>query len=76
MLGSIIRGARKRRGLTQTQLAERCGVTQESVSQWEDPENNCKESTLAKVATALGLTVDELLVEGALARQVEKGQRQ
>jgi len=69
-LADIIRGARLRRGWTQVEMARRCGVSQPNVAQWES--GNPGPDTLAKVAAAMGITVDELLTEGVLTRQAAR----
>lgn len=58
--GATIRNARELVGLTQLQLAERLGVTQQAVTQWEAGAN-LQERTLRRVADALGCDVELLL---------------
>ena len=53
--------ARERAGMTQTQLAERLGVTQGAVSQWEKSTTFPRMPMLIRLADVLGCTVDELL---------------
>lgn len=51
-----IRMARKRAGLSQAQLAERMGVSQQQVQRLEDPDrSNPTVATLRAVAAALGV---------------------
>lgn len=52
---------RVRMGWTQAELAEKIGVTQSTVAQWEKGKTLPTGSKLAKVADVLGITVDELL---------------
>lgn len=74
--GERIRAARKRAGLTQAELAERIGVTQQVISQheqcgmadsairkYESGKVTPKIETLAKIAKALGVSVVELSPE-------------
>lgn len=53
-----IRWVRADLGLTQRQLAERVGVSQQQIAKLENPDANPTLGTLAKVAEALGLRVD------------------
>lgn len=55
--------ARKAAGLTQIQAAKLLGVTDATISQWENGETKPKTSRLAKVAEIYGCTIDELLKE-------------
>lgn len=55
--------ARKAAGLTQIQAAKLLGVTDATISQWENGETKPKTSRLAKVAQVYGCTIDELLKE-------------
>lgn len=55
--------ARKAAGLTQIQAAQLLGVTDATISQWENGETKPKTSRLAKVAEVYGCTIDELLKE-------------
>ena len=48
-------------GWTQAELAEKIGVTQSTVAQWEKGKTLPTGSKLTKVADVLGITVDELL---------------
>jgi DNA-binding transcriptional regulator YiaG len=42
-------------GLTQKELADRLGVSQAMISQWENGEENFTAATLVRISTALGL---------------------
>jgi transcriptional regulator with XRE-family HTH domain len=59
-----IKQARKDKGLTQQQLADRLGVTQSTVGQYETNKEPPKVSTLAKIASALGISVSSLIGSG------------
>lgn len=52
-IGAQISVLRHRRGLTQTQLAERTGIDQSEVSRIERGASNATEDTLARLARAL-----------------------
>lgn len=60
---------RKRRGLTQTQLAERLGVEQPTVQRWEKGKREPDLGQLQALAGVLGVTAGELL-EGDIASPV------
>ena len=50
--------ARQNQGLTQKELAARCGVTQAMISRLESGNANARLDTLLKVLLALGQTLD------------------
>lgn len=52
--------ARKKAGVTQGELAEKIGVTQGAVSQWENGDTKPSVELLPKLASVLGCTIDEL----------------
>jgi DNA-binding XRE family transcriptional regulator/predicted RNase H-like HicB family nuclease len=53
-----LRWARQDANLSQKQLAERAGVSQQQIAKLEDPDENPTLATLEKVFDALGLQVD------------------
>jgi len=59
-IGDRIRHARKAAGLNQTELAERVGVSQPSVANWESGVHDPRRVMLAKLAEALGTSLDWL----------------
>ncbi len=62
---SQIRRMRKRAGLSQSDLAERLGVSQQQVQQLEDPsQSNPTWRTMSKIARALGCTLELRLTQG------------
>jgi DNA-binding XRE family transcriptional regulator len=67
--GSWIAQARKRAGLTQSQLAERVGVPQSQISRIERNPDRTTVRTMKRVAAALGVEVAELLSFGNNARR-------
>ncbi len=71
-IGESIRHHRKRLNLTQTQLAQRIGVTARTVSKWENGTALPKITMAAPLARALGTTTDELLRFGERYREFEK----
>ena len=70
-IGKFIAGLRKEKGLTQQQLADKLGVTQESVSRWETGRNMPDLSLLQTLSAELGISVSELL-DGARGESKEK----
>jgi len=56
----LLRWARQDAGLSQSQLAQRAGVSQQQIAKLENPDENPTLGTLSRVAGALGLqlTVD------------------
>ena len=63
-IGERIAAIRTRNGLSQTELARRCGVAPQRINQLErDKINDPHLSTLTALALALGCTVAELIGE-------------
>lgn len=58
--GQRIRAARKNKGMTQAELAEKLNIPFQSVSQWERDIRKPKIETVQKIADALGVTVSYL----------------
>lgn len=60
-LGKRIVANRKKKGMTQDQLAEKLGITAQAVSKWEN-DQSCPDITmLPKLAEIFGVTTDALL---------------
>lgn len=59
-LAQALTTARRAKGLTQQQLADRAGVSQEAVSRYEHSRREPHPEALEKLADALGLTVEFL----------------
>lgn len=64
-IGECIRTARKGRELTQEELSERIGVTEQHISNIECGKCNVSLLTLLKITAELGISFDKLL-EGLL----------
>jgi transcriptional regulator with XRE-family HTH domain len=64
IFGQNVRAARIKAGLTQTQLAERTGLTQQYVSLVEAGHQNITIDTMAALARAVGRDVSALLRKG------------
>lgn len=52
---------RRRKGMTQAKLAKLIGVTQKDVSRWENGMRKPRAENLAKIAAALGCSIEELI---------------
>lgn len=57
----MIRHHRQRMGLTEQQLADRIGVSRGSIQQWEKGSTAPKRANQSAAASALGITVSELM---------------
>lgn len=60
-LNERITYCRKRSGLTQEELAEKCSVTPQAVSKWENALTSPDISLIPRLAEIFGVTCDELL---------------
>ena len=61
LTGTTIKALREARKLTQAELAERIGVSSKTVSKWETAKGLPDVSLLEPLATALGISVVELM---------------
>lgn len=59
--GTMIKGLRENRGMTQTELAEKIGVGNKAVSKWETGKGLPDISLLQPLAAALGVSLIELM---------------
>lgn len=59
--GERLAGLRKAQGLTQIQLAEQLGVSQQAVTAYESGQRRVPISMLPALAGTLGVTVEELI---------------
>jgi DNA-binding XRE family transcriptional regulator len=57
---TLLRAWREYLGLTQADVAEKAGITQAALSQMESGENKLRKATKAKLADALGISVDQI----------------
>ena len=57
-IGQRIAELRKEQGMTQTQLAERCGLQQAHIARIETGRYSVGLDTLTQIATALGMVID------------------
>ena len=59
--GSMIAEFRKKKGMTQVELAEKMGVTDKAVSKWERDLSFPDVNTIPRLAEIFNVTVDELM---------------
>jgi len=71
VIGKCLQRARKRRGLTQRELGEKVGLTREAVASYEAGRSHLMDTTIIDMATALRVSVGEIL--GQEHRAVEAG---
>jgi len=65
-LGEVLATARRAKGLSQEELAERVGVTQEAISRYESERRDPSPEVLEQLARALGVTARFLESSGAV----------
>lgn len=63
-LATNVRAARDRAGLSQAALAERCGVSTETISRVERGRFEPAMTTVVAIASALGVSIDGLVGSG------------
>ena len=68
--GNRLRLARRARGLSQQQLADVAGMSRQAVSLWESGESDPSLRAAFALASALGMTVEELFGPGERAAPV------
>ena len=61
--GKRIKELREGLGMTQVELSERSGVSQEHISRLENGRHNINTKTADKLAAALGVTLNKLFEE-------------
>ena len=60
-IGENIKRVRKEKNLTQKELAEKVGTTQQNLAQYENGKRNPKIGTVSRIASALKVNIDDLL---------------
>ena len=68
-IGAFIAVNRKKKGLTQEQLGERLGVTNKTISRWENGNYMPDLSMLEPLSKELEITLNELLAEKRSGRK-------
>ena len=66
---TIIKDLRLKRGITQSELANLCGVHQTAVSQWEKGRTLPDKNTLVKLSDIFGVSIDTLMNKNPVAKQ-------
>ncbi|UFU02323.1 UDP-N-acetylglucosamine 1-carboxyvinyltransferase [Ruania suaedae] len=74
-IGTLIRGARQNRGLTQAQLAERLGTSQSAIARIEQGSQNLSVELLARINAALDADLLSIGIPRAAHLRVTGGQR-
>lgn len=59
--GQLIKAARRKAGMTQKELGAKLGVAYQTLAQWENDLRNPKLDTLQRIASALGVPVQDLI---------------
>ena len=60
-IGETISSLRKKKGMTQNEIAEKMNITDKAVSKWERDLSCPDINTISKLADVLGVSVEELL---------------
>lgn len=71
-LGMMISSLRKEKSMTQSELAEKMGVTDKAVSKWERDISCPDVNTIPKLAELFGIGVDELMQVNAKSQNERK----
>lgn len=72
-LGRRIAEQRKARGITQVELAATLGIAQQTMAHYEGGVSRIAVETLAQLATALGVSVEELIDTPTARRASKRG---
>ena len=56
----LVRAWREYKGISQGEMAKRMGITQAAYSQMEKSKAKLRKNTLARIATALGVDIEQL----------------
>lgn len=75
IVAANVRAARKAAGLSQEELAFEAQVDRTYVSQVERKQRNITVSVLARIAEALGVTPDKLLIPSGVSTAKTSGRR-
>ena len=73
-IGEYLKHLRTEYGYTQTETAQKIGVTQQTYAKWENGCRNPKPDTLSKIAEAYGLPSNYFVMEQA-RQQFPSGKR-
>lgn len=64
---SVIKDLRRKKGITQSELAALCGVHQTAVSQWENGRTLPDKNSLVKLSDFFGVSIDTLMNKPSVA---------
>lgn len=70
MIGDNIKDFRVKKNITQQELAEKLNVTRQAISKWENNKGEPDLNMLRNIATALSVTVEEL-IDGECTVQIQ-----
>lgn len=73
--GERLKEARKKRGLTQKELAQLISVKNNSVSNWENDQNIPTASVVFSLAHALNVTIEDLIGHYSMEEVIEIGEK-
>jgi len=76
MLSETIYRLRRKRGLSQEQLAEQLGVSRQAVSKWESGQSVPELDKLQALSRCFGVTLDQLMGEGEELSPLQKNAEQ
>ena len=71
-LGSSLAGARRKRGLSQEAVAEKLGVSRQTISKWETDENLPDLRQAKKLSALYHVTLDELVDFDSAVQEIEE----
>ena len=71
-LGTNLFNARKKRGLSQEEVAERLGVSRQTISKWETDETLPDICQSKKLANLYGLSLDELIAFDMEVKEIQE----
>lgn len=71
-LGNSLYKSRKRKGLSQEEVAEKLGVSRQTISKWETEETIPDIYQAKKLAKIYGLSLDELMDVGMDQKEIEE----
>lgn len=74
-LGQAIKTLRQNQGLSQAQLADRCGVTVNAVSSWETGKAWPPKGTAEKICEALGVPTSYLMLAAIEIEDIPEAKR-
>ena len=72
MLMSKLKEARKGKGMTQSELAKACGISRNSIVNWETGKNTPKLGDIEKLSAVLGISPHELMENSLEINNKEK----